>query len=45
MQAGVEVELQWKPFQLSPESSIEGEDKMQMYMKKFGPGMHPFKHL
>ena len=37
LQAGVEVELLWKPFQLSPESSIEGEDKMTAYMKKFGP--------
>lgn len=42
MQAGVDVELLWKPFQLSPESTIEGEDKMQAYMKKFGPD---FKNL
>ena len=40
--AGVELELHWKPFQLNPHSPVEGEDKMEAYIRKFGPDAKRF---
>jgi predicted DsbA family dithiol-disulfide isomerase len=33
----VSLDLHWQPFQLDPTLSIEGTDKLQHYIKKFGP--------
>lgn len=35
--SGVELELHWLPFQLDPTLPAGGVDKMQHYIRKFGP--------
>ena len=39
---GVELQLVWKPFQLNPGGNVNGEDKMEAYMRKFGPQARSF---
>jgi len=35
--ANIDLQLHWLPFQLNPFLGPEGDDKLQAYMKKFGP--------
>jgi predicted DsbA family dithiol-disulfide isomerase len=40
--SNVDLDLTWKPFQLNPEAPVEGEDKMEAMLKKYGEQARTF---